>query len=149
MTGYVDAEAQNAATNRERSRKFLLWIAALALFGASLSPDIERATSPHILGLNVVLRKAYSVVAFAIVGFLLARVRNTNRQDVLAVALLIALYSLAIELTQYALGSAEGFYWNLIDVFCGFVGGYTGGAICVLTNRRKPPLGKATRASSR
>jgi peptidoglycan/LPS O-acetylase OafA/YrhL len=134
---------------QERSAKWLLYACAVALFAISLNPDVERATSPHIWGLNVVLRKIYSIVAFAIVGFLLARVRNTNRQDVLAVALLIALYSLAIEVTQYALGSAEGFYWNLIDVFCGFVGGYTGGAISVLTNRRKPPLGKATRASSR
>ena len=123
---------------RPDSRRALwFWFiaASAGFFLISLSGDVERATSPNIWGLQVVLRKSYSIVAFAIVGFLLARIRKSEMPDVFPVALMIAGYSAAIEVAQRLLGSHEGLYWNVIDTLCGFIGGFLGAALSLLQKR--------------
>lgn len=130
-------QSREAPRRRFNTAHAWLVVAAALLFAISLNPDIERATSPHIFGLQVILRKTYSVVAFGLVGFLLAEVRRSRFYDVFPVALLIALYSATIELTQFALGSHEGLYWNVVDVLCGFLGGYFGAALYVVVATRQ------------
>lgn len=128
---------QSAQDGANRHAALALAAVAAAFFAISLSPDIERITSPHIWGLQVVLRKTYSVGAFAIVAFLLARLRRSSVADVFPVALMLALYSLAIEAGQALLGSREGMYWNVVDVLCGFLGGMLGGAVHALFHRQR------------
>lgn len=120
------------------SRVALCVAAAIVFFIVSLSGDLERATSPNIFGLHVVLRKIYSIIAFAIVAWLLARVRRSTTADIFPCALLTALYSAGIEAAQKALGSHEGYYWNVVDILCGFIGGYAGTAFYALSAMRKP-----------
>lgn len=100
-------------------------VVAVALFVAALSGDIYTMTSPEWLTWHVALRKAYSVVAFFVVGFSLRRaLAERNRRHVVWPCILgIAGYSWAIEIGQYLLGSPEGLAWNVIDVACGALGG--------------------------
>lgn len=55
-----------------------LLLVGSALYVAALSTTLYEATSPSWLTWHVVLRKAYSVVAFATVGYLLRRSRVEN-----------------------------------------------------------------------
>jgi glycopeptide antibiotics resistance protein len=136
----MSVQSHEASTRWFNNALVWLMVAGTLLFFVSLSPDIERATSPHIFGLQVILRKSYSIVAFGVVGFLLAQVRRSRFNDIFPVALLLALYSTAIELTQFALGSQEGTYWNFVDILCGFLGGYLGAtAYVIYAARQKPP----------
>lgn len=128
---------QSAQDDGNAHAALTLAAVAAAFFAISLSPDIERITSPHIWGLQVVLRKTYSVLAFAVVAFLLARLRRSTIADVFPVALMLALYSVAIEAAQALLGSREGSYWNVVDVLCGFLGGMLGGMLRALLHVRR------------
>jgi hypothetical protein len=76
----------------------------------------------------VALRKAYSIAAFAVVGFTAERALRPNGRAVLRGAAIVALYSAAIEVAQALHGSHEGLIWNGIDVLCGAVGGSIGAA---------------------
>jgi hypothetical protein len=90
---------------------------------------VYELTSPSAFSFHVVLRKAYSVVAFAIVGFLYVKVVPEWRGRVpslLHTALAIAVYSGLIEVGQFLSGSHEGFASNVFDVACGAVGGALG-----------------------
>jgi hypothetical protein len=92
-------------------------IVAGALFFVALSDEVYNLTSPPG-PLRVLVRKSYSIVAFALVGYLLSRA--------LGVAGAVGAYSLAIEVCQDLAGSHEGLVFNAIDVICGLVGGYLG-----------------------
>jgi hypothetical protein len=100
-------------------------IAAL-LFAAAVSHAVYEATSPVSFTWHVVLRKAYSVAAFTLVGFLLRRALAENavetRTSLVCIAC-VAAYSGAIEIGQYLHGSHEGLRWNAFDVACGALGG--------------------------
>jgi len=100
-------------------------LAALALFVAALSADLYNATSPPSLGWHVVLRKAYSVIAFAVIGYLAARALHERGRPVgaLGTVATVALYSAAIELGQYLTGVREGAAYNALDIGCGALGG--------------------------
>ena len=77
------------------------------------------------------MRKSYSIVAFAIVGFLFSgALQASNRpRSVLFTGGAIGVYSLVIEIVQALVGSHEGLAWNAIDVLCGVIGGLLGAAI--------------------
>jgi hypothetical protein len=136
-----------------RSRTSNLWDqiwffgAASVLFLISLSPRVEELTSPHALWSHVFLRKFYSVVAFAIVGYLEARVvRATSTSDVLRAGVTVGLYSATIEIAQKIVGSHEGIRWNAADTVMGALGGLIGSSFYLWTcratrvNERKLPV---------
>jgi hypothetical protein len=73
-----------------------------------------------------VLRKLYSVVAFAIVGLLVAPFAPQERR-VLSCTALLAIYSLVIEVLQkLVMHSPEGLLSNAFDIACGALGGWLG-----------------------
>ncbi len=104
-------------------------IAAIAvasvLYVLALRDDFYHLTSPPTLAWHVLLRKIYSIVAFAVVGYLVRRalVENDRQRVVLPCILGVAFYSALIEVGQHLLGSQEGLGWNIGDTLCGAVGG--------------------------
>lgn len=100
-------------------------VAAVALFVSALSGDVYNLTSPEWFTWHVALRKAYSVVAFFVVGYLVRRaLAEGGRAHVVWPCILgLAAYSWAIEIGQYLLGSTEGLAFNVFDVACGALGG--------------------------
>ncbi len=79
----------------------------------------------HDLGTERIVRKIYSVVAFAIVGFFasplfVATIRLRTS------ALLIMGFSLAIEIAQRAMHYPESLVSNAFDLACGALGGLLG-----------------------
>ncbi len=100
-------------------------VVAALLFGLALSNAFYEATSPSALAWHVVLRKAYSVAAFALVGFLLRQaLREHGRREPFPTCIwAIAAYSALIEIGQDLIGSKEGLLWNAVDVGCGALGG--------------------------
>jgi hypothetical protein len=110
---------------------------ALGLFIIALSDEVYNLTSPPG-PLRILIRKSYSVVAFALVGYLLSRALGASGRpaSALTVASTVGLYSLAIEIGQTIGGSQEGLVLNAIDVVCGIIGGYLGRFVSArLTNR--------------
>jgi hypothetical protein len=93
-------------------------------------------TSPSYLSWHVLLRKSYSVIAFAIVGITLGRAALEWKRplSLAGYALAVALFSAAIEVGQKLAGSNEGLAWNAFDTGCGALGG----ALAYLFNRRFP-----------
>ena len=105
-----------------------LALVAILLYAVAISHAVYDLTSPASLSWHVVLRKTYSIVAFAIVGYLLRRTlgeygRAEGRSTIVACILGVAAYSAAIEVGQFLHGSQEGFTWNVIDTVCGAIGG--------------------------
>ncbi len=74
------------------------------------------------------LRKLYSVIAFAIVGFFAAPLipRPARLRWDLA---LVASFSVVIEIAQKLTGAHESYASNLFDIACGAVGGLIGALI--------------------
>lgn len=101
-------------------------IIAATLFWVATSDVVYEMTSPRALTFHVLLRKAYSIAAFALVGFSADKALGPSTRAVLRGALLVGLYSAAIELAQWLLGSKEGLVWNAIDTVCGVIGGALG-----------------------
>jgi hypothetical protein len=118
------------------SKPWFWWTAAAVIavcaFAAATNDDFYDITSPPSFAYYLVLRKLYSVVAFAAVGYpvgraLLAAGRSATP---IVVGLFIAAFSTAIEIAQYVLDPPwEGLASNLFDVACGFAGGWIAGAI--------------------
>lgn len=123
-----------------------LWVAAAAgaaivFFLIALRRDVYDETSPahiamHVFGstarsvgdpfgisLHVVIRKAYSIVAFALVCFLYAKAMALDARRALSIVLFGALFSAAIEAGQRLHHVHEGLGWNAVDVACGAAGG--------------------------
>lgn len=100
------------------------------MFVIACRQDVYLLTSPPSFEWHVLLRKTYSVVAFALVGYLLRRALVENGRVHLAstCTLGIALYSGLIEVGQFVAGSQEGLFWNAFDVLCGALGGAV--AVC-------------------
>jgi hypothetical protein len=120
-------------------------LVAGGFFWLALRPDVDHATSPHglahllfgtggdagasfishpaWLSLHIVVRKVYSIVAFAIVGFCTDKALGPVRRPMLRSALLVAAYSLCIEAGQRLVVGHEPLLERVFDVGCGAVGG--------------------------
>jgi ABC-type Fe3+-siderophore transport system permease subunit len=94
---------------------------AVVLYAAALSNQVYDLTSPPFLSWHVALRKAYSVVAFALLAFTLRRsLRSAGPARVCLTCVLgVAAFSALIEVGQYIEGSQEGLAWNIIDALGG------------------------------
>jgi hypothetical protein len=135
------------------SRSNVLWAivalaAAVAFLSAATTQSVYDHTSPsgiaqrmfgedaprvphnHWLSLHVILRKAYSIVAFAIVGFVVDRALPLVRRRALRAAVVVALFSGVIEVAQKLLDhSPESVASNVFDIACGAVGGWLGAVV--------------------
>ncbi|MBD5633561.1 MAG: hypothetical protein IAI49_03680 [Candidatus Eremiobacteraeota bacterium] len=101
-------------------------LVAAIFFAIAVSRAVYELTSPSWLSWHVLLRKSYSIVAFAIVGYLGRRALGEwgrAGKTVATCVLGVAAYSAAIEVAQYVHGSREGLVWNAIDTLCGALGG--------------------------
>jgi len=92
-----------------------------------LAPLVQHAPVrfKHDLTPRIVVRKIYSVIAFAIVGLLAAPLIAAQRR-IGASALLVGGFSLIIEIAQRATVSQESNLFSLFDIGCGAVGGVIG-----------------------
>jgi FtsH-binding integral membrane protein len=91
---------------------------------------VYNLTSPDALDIHVLLRKAYSIVAFSVTGYVAARASLASgwRTSPLTVALWLALFSLAIEIGQDMSPPRESLALHSFDVACGALGGWLGAA---------------------
>lgn len=89
----------------------------------------------HDLAPSHVLRKIYSVVAFALVGLLSAPLLPRARR-IAACALLVTGFSLTIEIVQRLTVSREGNLSSAFDLVCGALGGALGALAWNLLSRR-------------
>jgi hypothetical protein len=123
--GFPPDEKGGAPSGRGRRWTVAAAAVALALYAAALSNEFYRATSPPALSWHVALRKSYSILAFALVGWLARRAwdERGGRLGLGGALALVAAYSLAIEIGQFVVGSREGLAWNAFDVACGAIGG--------------------------
>ena len=97
-----------------------------------LPPVAQRWLSPFRI-----LRKTYSVVAFAILGFLVAPLVRRPfriRSDVV----IVAGFSGLIEIVQKMAGSTEGYASNAFDILCGALGGLLGALLWNAIMHRRP-----------
>jgi hypothetical protein len=107
------------------------------LFWAAISHRVYNHTLPHALAdrifgeedadvVRTALRKAYSVVAFALAGFVADRALGPGRRRALRAALIVAAFSALIEVGQKLRHSEENLIANVLDVACGALGGWLG-----------------------
>lgn len=104
-------------------------LASILMFFVSLSHEIESATTPrnHGVAAQTLLRKTYSVVAFAILGYLCAwSHRRTGTLWLIASGITTGVFSAIIEVFQHQLGAPEGLVWNAADTLMGLFGGLLG-----------------------
>lgn len=100
-------------------------IGALLLF-AAVNNKVYEVTSPTSFDYHVILRKIYSIIAFAMVGYPVARARALSGRSasLLVIGGIVASYSAIIEVLQYVLDPPyEGFVSNVLDVAYGLAGG--------------------------
>ncbi len=120
------------------------------LFWAAISHRVYMRTLPyHVLArafgeddeasVAVVLRKLYSVVAFAIVGFLADKALPQARRRALRAALIVAGFSAAIEVAQKLHHATEGLLSNAVDIACGALGGWLAVLVAEAVARRRTP----------
>jgi len=121
------------STQRRRLFALLLVLAAI-LFAVALSRSAYDLTSPDTLPFHLFVRKAYSIVAFAILGYLFGEMRAEAGRPVrpLVGGGVVGLFSLCIEIAQHFAGSQEGHRSNLADVEFGIIGGAIGAAIALV-----------------
>jgi hypothetical protein len=125
--------------NWRSATTLLLALAGFALFAVlGISREVYGATvlrNEHVAALLV--RKAYSLAAFACVGWLYDwSVSRVGRiASVFETATVIALFSGLIEVVQNARGSTEGLRWNLYDIGFGAAGGLLGAELSALVRR--------------
>lgn len=92
----------------------------VALFERVFGEDVEEGP----LALHVVLRKVYSIVAFALLGFVVHLALPRTRRPALRAALVVAAFSAVVEVAQKLRGAHEGLLSNAFDVACGAFGGW-------------------------
>jgi hypothetical protein len=115
---------------------------AVAFFGLALRVDVYNATSPPALArtlfgpdtwqfahpwwlsLHIWVRKVYSVVAFALVGYTAHRALAQTARPVLRATLMVAAYSFGIEIAQRLFVATEPVLESALDVACGALGGW-------------------------
>ncbi len=97
-------------------------LVVLAIFYAlAVSRDVYEATTPAGIPWHVLLRKVYSVIAFALIGG--TAIWALRIRSAWPYVFGVAAYSGAIEVGQYVAGAREGLDWNAFDVACGALGG--------------------------
>jgi hypothetical protein len=120
------------------------------MFYAAISLRVYRHTLPHLLLMHlfgedfnegpfsalVLLRKFYSVVAFALIGFVVDKALPATRRPALRAALIVAAFSAVIEVVQKLHGAREGPLSEAIDIACGALGGWLAVTIARLLHRR-------------
>jgi hypothetical protein len=108
------------------------------MFYAAISLRVYRHTLPHLLLMHlfgedfnegpfsalVLLRKFYSIVAFALIGFVVDKALPATRRPALRAALIVAAFSAVIEVVQKLHGAREGPLSEAIDIACGAIGGW-------------------------
>ena len=110
-------------------------VAVVAVFWAAISHSVYRETLPvHLLtrvfgeedgaAATTVLRKLYSIVAFTLLGFVVHAALPRSRRPALRAALIVAAFSLLIEVAQKVRHAHEGLLSNAVDVACGALGGW-------------------------
>lgn len=118
-------------------------IVVALLFWAALSHRVYRGTLPvwlieRVFGedaeegafaLHVVLRKLYSIIAFTLLAFVVNLALPRARRPALRAALVVAAFSLVVEVAQKLRGAHEGLASNAFDVACGALGGWLGVAL--------------------
>lgn len=107
-------------------------LVAVILFVLACNNEFYRLTSPPEFSWHVVLRKIYSIVAFALLGYLAARAQRERGKTTHVgrdCTSGVAAYSGLIEIAQFFAGSQEGLAWNAVDVVCGAIGGALGARI--------------------
>jgi hypothetical protein len=109
-----------------RRRWVIFSLIAIVFFLVALNGDIYNLTSPPTWSWHVVLRKFYSIVAFTLVGGSFVWASGASLRTS---AIVVAVYSGAIEAAQHILFGHEPLYWNVIDVICGAIGGVIGALI--------------------
>ena len=111
--------------------------AAIGFYALGLSDVVYEATSPGSGLVHVLVRKLYSLACFGLLGYLASKV--VTRAPVLVssvrAAVIIALYSAAVEVGQRLTGGHESLKWNAVDVALGFIGGGIGGALAAAKRR--------------
>ncbi len=100
----------------------------MIFFYLATSDVVYDLTSPVGLDFHVLLRKAYSVIAFGVIGYCAARTSRAggSRRASWQIGLWVGAFSLAIEVAQSFTPPPEGLLSNAIDVACGFAGGWLG-----------------------
>ncbi len=93
---------------------------AQSLFG----PDFVPFRHPWWLSLHIWVRKAYSIVAFTIVGYTANRALGVTTRPALRAAVAVGTYSLGIEMAQRLFVASEPTLESVIDVGCGALGGW-------------------------
>jgi hypothetical protein len=107
------------------------WWTVAAIVGtllllAAINNKVYEVTSPTSFDYHVILRKIYSIVAFAMVGYPVARARALAGRSAspLVIGAIVAGYSALIEVLQFVLDPPyEGFVSNVLDVAYGLAGG--------------------------
>lgn len=114
-----------------------------ALFVAATSRHFYHVTLPPLLlerlfgdtandGLfsaRTAVRKFYSLIAFALMGFVVTRALPPARRPLLRAALVVAAFSFCIEVAQTLRHAREGLGVHAFDVACGGIGGWLGAAL--------------------
>jgi hypothetical protein len=115
----------------------LALVAVLILFWAAISHRVYNHTLPQALAdrifgeddadaVRIALRKAYSVVAFALAGFVADRALGPGRRRAVRAAIVVAAFSVLIEVAQKLRHGQEDLAANALDVACGALGGWLG-----------------------
>ncbi len=128
------------------ARIALAIVVLLFFFYAALSHRVYRHTLPYrmIAGIfgedqedfaATVLRKIYSIGAFAVVGFVVDLALPRSRRRVLRAVLWVGAFSACIEVAQKLHHAREGFGSNLFDVGCGALGGWLGALVAGVVRR--------------
>lgn len=102
-----------------------------------LSNEVYKVASPPHLEFHTAIRKAESVVGFALVALTMAwwlRPRRAHLTTTLVAG--TAIYSALIEVGQRLEGSYEQLVESVFDVACGALGGYIVAALIALAARR-------------
>jgi len=103
---------------------------ARTLFG----PDVIQFAHPWWFSLHILVRKVYSIVAFALVGFTAHRALGPTARPALRAAALVGIYSLGIEIGQRLFVANEPVLESVLDVGCGALGGW----LAILADRATP-----------
>ena len=113
--------------------RVLTAVAAVTLYAIAVSDTAYELTSPASLSHHVLLRKVYALVAFTVLGWLLAKARLPRAAGLAAGGMAIALYSCAVEIGQIAIDhSPETFAQHGFDVASGLFGGMLGAVVAEL-----------------
>lgn len=144
----LESEHEEEPPQPPRRGPNLWWFVILLAVGIALlisasSWEVYQSTSPDDLGslvfgegndendeatggisITVALRKFYSVLAFGLVALIAHKALGPSRHPTRRAIVVGALFSTAIEISQYVNGVREGLLSNLFDIFCGALGGW-------------------------